>query len=103
MSIKAFRKPPQTSPELTQLATAVDDYTRPLTQNPVLDSRIIQRIKVSTTKIDIAHSLGRPWVGWWVVRNDGAVVVYEAPVQADRNKYISLVGNGLSTVDLYIF
>lgn len=101
--IRAFRKPAQNTPELTTLANAIDDYTRPLTLNPVLDQKIIQRIKVSTTKIDISHSLGRPWVGWWVVRTDGAVLVYEAPKQANPSQYISLVANGLATVDLYIF
>ena len=101
--IKAFRKPPQNTPELSGLATAIDDYTRPLTLNPLLDYRLLPRIKVSTAKIDIAHSLGRPWVGWMVVRTDGAVLVYEAPKQANPSQFISLVANGLATIDLYIF
>ena len=103
MAIKAFRKSPQETPEVSALSIAIDDYTRQLTSNPLLDQVVIRQIQVSTTKVDIPHSLGRRWLGWVLTRNNAAIIVYEAPVQAAPEKYISLVATGSGAIDISLF
>jgi hypothetical protein len=101
--LTAFRKPGTQTDEGTRLAAAVDDYTRQLTQNPLLGGRLIQRIAVSTTPVNVAHGLGRSWQGWVVTRVDAGITVFEATTQANSAQFISLDATNSGTIDIYIF
>jgi hypothetical protein len=101
--LKAFRKPGTLTDEGTRLANSIDDYTRQLTQNPLLDGRLIERVSITASAQNLAHGLNRPWRGWIITRRNGTASVYENSTQADNTKFITLVGSGSVTVDIYIF
>ena len=106
MSIKSFRKPPLNESQVVALAAAVDDYVRPLTANPILDFRIIEQVPITSSTsyvIKVAHGLGRPWKGWWIVRQSANRTVWESSTQPPSDTYISLTASGACTVDIYIF
>lgn len=101
MSIKAFKKPSQDN--LSSLTNAVADYAQQLTKNPLLDYALIKQVKVSTTAVDIPHSLGRQWLGWVVTRKNADINVYETATQKPGEKYITLTASGSGTIDIYLF
>lgn len=88
---------------MTNLVTAIDDYVRPLTNNPILGQVIIKGVDITTASQNIAHGLGRAWQGWWVVSKDANINVWESAAQAPSNLYITLQASGTGTVDIYIF
>lgn len=101
--LKAFRKPGTQSDEGTRLAAAVDDYTRQLTQNALLGGQFLKQVTITSSAQNIAHGLGRQWQGWLLTRRNGTASVYENTTQADGTKFITLIGSGTVTVDIYIF
>lgn len=103
MNIKSFRKPPVKDPSMAVTVAAIDDYLRQLTQNPILGSRIVRRVSITTSNVDVAHGLGSPWQGWLVIRKDANINIWETGTQTDSKTYLSLTGSGSGTVDLYIF
>ncbi len=102
MSIKSFRKPGQLTPEGVALANNVDDYTRQLTKNPILDYALLKRVELTTTTINVPHGLGRPWTGWVILRTSAGALVWETATQTDPSKYLSLTASADTTVDIYI-
>lgn len=103
MNIKAFRRPALNENAMSNLVTSVDDFVRPLTNNPILGARILRGVVVASTPTNVPHGLGQAWQGWWVVGKKDNVHVWEDATQAPSSLYITLVADGPGTVDIYIF
>lgn len=84
------------------MVNSVAEFVRPLELNPLLDFRIIRDVDLSSTAVDVPHTLGRPWVGWFVVGRTNGVVPYEG-TQTDESRYLTLVAASSTTVDIYVF
>lgn len=100
--IKAFKRIFQQQPELQAVVNSVAEFVRPLEQNPLLDFRIIKDVALSSTALDVPHTLGRPWVGWFVISRTNGVVPYES-TQTDTSKFLTLAAASSTTVDIYVF
>lgn len=103
MAIKAFRRPGQMTTETVLLAANIEDFTRQLVLNPLLDGRVISTIALTASvPSTIPHSLGRDWLGWLVInKNANANVWVSATTNKDRG--ITLTASANVTIDLYIF
>lgn len=103
MTIKAFKRPGQLTTENVLLAANIEDFTRPLVANPVLDGRLITQIQVlSTAPKKIPHLLNRAWVGW-IVTNQNANSNVWVSSNTDNDKFITLSSSANVTIDIYIF
>lgn len=101
--LKAFRKPGVRTDEASRIVDAIDDYSRQLTQNALLGGQFLKQVRITASAQNIVHGLGRQWQGWIITRRNGTASVYENTTQADGTKFITLIGSGTVTVDIYIF
>lgn len=103
MTINAFKRPGQLTTESVLLAANIEDFTRQLVINPLLDGRQITKI-VLTASVPkkIPHSFSRPWVGW-IVTNQNANANIWAPAATDNSTYLTLTSSANVTIDIYIF
>jgi hypothetical protein len=101
MTIKSFKRPGQLSTENVLLAANIEDFTRQLVINPLLDGRHFVKIDLtsSTPKL-IPHTLGRPWVGWIVVNQNANANVW---VSSNNNNQTNLTLRSNANVTIYIF
>jgi hypothetical protein len=71
---------------------------------PILEGRLVTDISVGTTATDVAHKLGRPYRGWWVVDNDTAATIRrDASSTADNAVFLTLIASSAATVSLWVF
>lgn len=101
MSLKAFRRPASVDPDVNVLAQAVADYTKPLTDNPLLNGRLIKNVLIDTT-LELAHGLGRDWVGYIVVNRNAPADIYTTNNNT-RNLTLNLTSTSTVAVDLWVF
>lgn len=102
MALKGFRKPQQDTQPTQALANAVKDFTLQLEKNPLLDGLLLKDLSIGTTDTDIVHGLGRPYVGWFVVRRTSAADIYEG-TQTNTSQYLTLIASSAATVSIYVF
>lgn len=103
MNIKSFKRGSSSDPDINQVDNRVLEYTSQLTTNPMLVGQLITGIDVSTTAVNVPHSLGKPFVGWLVIRKVGNLNIYEASVQSQTSLFIKLVSTATGTIDIWIF
>lgn len=92
------------TPEVRKLQENVSSVLDQLTSSPLADSVLIENIDVSASGIDVPHGLQRVPRGWYVVRRNNTVPVYDDPAgQRFPDKTLSLVSAGPVTVSLIVF
>lgn len=100
MSLKDLRRTNQTTDEGAQLQSAVSDFARQLTLNPLLGPpAILKGVTISGSAM-IPHGLQRPVQGWIITRIKSNSVIYET---ASTDKYLTLAASAPAVVDIYIF
>jgi hypothetical protein len=67
----------------------------------LLKGRLIEDIELTTTAIVVDHKLGRPHVGWFVVKKNAGVDVWETSDSTDVA--IGLDASGTVTISLWVF
>jgi len=106
MTLRAFDRAPSGDPErfVEQLQDRIEEFTKQLTTQPGLDTRLISNIAVSTTVVLVEHGLGRAFQGWRVVDINANVVVYhDSSSTADITKFLPLKASGNATIKLEVF
>jgi len=102
MTLRAFDRAP--SSNLEQLQDRIETFTRQLTAQPGLDTRLIANIAVSTTVVLVEHGLGRAFQGWRVVDINANVVVYrDSSSTADLTKFLPIKASDNATIKLEVF
>lgn len=100
MSLKDLRRTNQTTEEGVALQTAMSDFVRQLTLNPLLGPPAILKDVVISSSLIIPHGLQRPVQGWIITRIKSNSVIYET---ASTDKYLTLSASAPAVVDIYIF
>lgn len=59
-------------------------------------------VTVTATAQKIAHGLGRPYTGFFVINSDAAVSVY-SPSSDEPSKFITIQASGPANVTLWVF
>lgn len=101
MTLKAFRAVSSDVQDVNQLSRNVDEFTRPLVQNPLLDGQLLENISISGALL-VNHDLGRPWRGYLITNKNASVDIYATRKTTD-NLMILLTASGPATVDIWIF
>ncbi len=102
MTLKAFQKPSSLTPDLEVLARAINDYTQPLTKNPLLDGYLLEGVSLTTAAKAFPHNLNRPWNGFVITDKKSFADVISVSTPYD-NKTITLQANATVTVDVWVF
>ena len=75
-----------------------------LNRCPILDGKLVTVTFVATTTKLVAHTLGRPYRGWWVVDQTVAtVLIRDTAVNVRQSEFIPLQADVDSTLTLWIF
>ena len=72
--------------------------------NPLMQGTLLRSIDLINGTTQVNHKLGRPLIGWFITRKDGAAEIYD--VQAANQipaRTLNLVSNAAVTVDIYCF
>ena len=76
----------------------------PVLTNPIVQGRLIQKVKLTSGNNMLNHGLGRNLVGWVIVRQRAAATIYDTQ---DSNQLPNLVltlnSSAAVVVDLYVF
>ena len=88
--------------ELARLVQSMKEFFGQFTNNPLLSGVIIKGVAVSTTAVAVSHNLGRIPEGYYIVKANAAVTVFDT-TSTTPNSTIILTGSSTATVDLYIF
>ncbi len=102
MNLKSFRKPATQTQEGALLSDSVNDYTAQLSTNPMLAGTLVKNVRVGTVETSINHSLGKPFIGWLVVRNRTNVTIYEG-TQKNPAGSLVLLASGAGLIDVWVF
>lgn len=103
VAIKAFQTiHTRDNPDLDRIQSNVEIFTRPLTNLPLLDGRLIEDITLSTSETLVDHKLGRAYRGWIIVDKDAIQDVYVSSA-ALPERFLALTAGGAVTVALWVF
>jgi hypothetical protein len=102
----SFRKINTTNPELMRVQDAVAESVNVLNDALLAEARLVVGIAVTSgSPTAVAHGLGRPVQGWFVVDADGATQVWRvqpAPVDAP-NKLLFLQASASANISIVVF
>ena len=81
----------------------VSQFVSQLENKSQLDSVIISDVALSTTPTEVAHTLGRDWVGWHLVNLDSNAVVYSPTSATNKQLFLTLTASASCTVSVLVF
>ena len=87
---------------LSRLQSTSEASVRGTTSGTPADGVLVKDVSVTTSAANVAHGLGRRWIGCIIVRSTAAIGLAAAS-SSDDTKYISVTGSGNATVDLWVF
>jgi len=102
MSLKDFKKTNIKDYEINRLQENIGEYVAQFTSNPLLDGRVIENIVVSTTATEFAHGLGRELRGYFIVKSNTHVTIYNTTSITPKTS-MKLVGSTTATISVYVF
>ena len=102
MSIKDIKTVRLEEYPLTTLQSNLSEFTKQLTRVPFLDGNLIQDVSVSTTAKEVPHGLGREPIGYFVVKADSSVNVFDTTSTTPKVT-IKLTASASATVSLWVF
>ena len=102
MSLKEFKKLHIKEFETSRLQSNVAEYVNQITSNPTLDFRILEDISVSTTATDIDHGLGRPVLGYFIIKSNAQVTIFDT-TSTTPNVTVKITASATATINLYVF
>lgn len=102
--MKEFPKIYTQDRELNMIQDAIVNALDPLLVLPLSQSNLLEDIELDTGTNTINHGLGRPLVGWFIVRKNANETVYD---DQDNNsmtdRTLLLISSGAVTVSLMVF
>ena len=103
MALKFFKKINTTIKELYQTQENIEQVLKPILNSAIIDGVLIKDIDVGTSDTIVNHKLGRPPLGWLIVkRNENAVIYESATTNNDRNRFLILQASS-ATTDTYFW
>ncbi len=88
--------------ELSLLQSSWASELNPIITNPIVDGIILSGITLVSGNNVINHKLGRPIMGYILIRNNALVTIYDSNT-AQPNLTFNLISSGPATVSLYVF
>lgn len=92
------------SREFNQFQSQVISSLIPVLNNPIVNGNLVQDVTVASGSNVIDHGLGRPLIGWIIVRNSASVTFYDTQsTNANPSRNLLLTASGAATISLYVF
>lgn len=89
---------------LQRLQENVSKAVDPIVRNPVTNGNVLTGVIIGTGGTSVSHKLGRPLLGWMVVRQRAQADVWDEQDDNDRPELtLDLKASATVTVDLYVF
>lgn len=90
--------------EINRLQDNVADGFNPVLNSPILDSVIVSNVVLSVGDNVVNHKLGRPPLGWIIIRKRAAGNFYDKQdTNTIPNRTIVINSDSAVTVDFYFF
>lgn len=104
MSVKALKKISVEDVELQKVQENLSQWATPIQASQILDGVLLKNVVLTTGQSTIVdHKLGRPYIGWLVVRPRANFVAWESSTQTLPNKQISIETSATTIADLWVF
>lgn len=101
MKSRAFQKIHTGDRVLDKVQSNVEDAIAQAIKAPLLNGTLLTDVAVSTSETTVYHRLGRLPVGFFVVGNNAAAIVYSSSASDETGLYLR--GSAACTVNLWVF
>lgn len=104
-SLKRFKKLPSKNSEVTQLQQNVEEAINPIINAQIVDGVLLRNLKLCALEANlITHKLGRPALGWIVVRKRADSRIWDVQdANILKKATIALTCSHDVEIDLWIF
>lgn len=100
--IKRFTVVNTKDADLNSVQRNVDDALTPIIRNPLLDGRMIEKVRLTAANPTLVeHKLGRQVLGWVIVDIDSNANVWKTPT--NNINFLQLETSADCTVNIYVF
>jgi hypothetical protein len=104
-SLKRFKKLPSKSSEVNQIQSNIEEAVNPIINSNIVDGVLLRNLKLCALQANlVTHKLGRPPLGWIVVRQRADSRIWD--IQDDnilKKTTLALTCSHEVEVDLWIF
>jgi hypothetical protein len=98
--LSIFRKIQTADRELNRIQEQIIAAVNPLVKSTVLNYVELKDIALTSTTVDIEHTLGRQPLGWIITDNQADARVWRA---AWSDRFLSLTASGNTTISLLVY
>lgn len=99
--LRDFKKVAGT-PEVSKLQERLQEFFKPLVDNPLLDGLLLGEIEIATTPTLVEHKLRRAPLGWIIVSKNANADVWQT-TQTLQAAHLTLQASAPVTVTLWVF
>lgn len=101
----ALKRVQSTDREINQLQTNLIDYIQPVINSQIVSGYVIQNVALRTGISNVVpHGLGRPLIGWFIVRQRGPASVYDTQdTNTTPAQNLILITSADVSVNLFVF
>lgn len=102
--ITLFRKIAQRLPDVSRFQDNVEQTFLTITNKAILNGVLIEDVSLTTSASNVAHGLGRPVIGYIVIKKSANAVVYDnESTNTKKDQFIILRASANVTVSLWVF
>jgi len=103
--LKQYERLSLGEPKLDRIQEHLEEASRLVYSNPVLDGNLIENVSVSTTEKQVPHKLERKYRGFWLAgtKENGAHVELIEGTSTDRAKFVAITSNVTATINIYVY
>lgn len=104
-SLKRYKKIPSKSSELNQVQKNVEEVINPVINSQIVDGVLLRNLKLCALEANlVTHKLGRPPLGWIVVRKRADSRIWDVQdANVLKKTTLALTCSHEVEVDLWIF
>jgi len=90
-------------PELDKVQENIAQVLNPLLKNPLVNGVLLTKVQLANGTTNVEHKLGREPLGWIIVRQDAAALIYEPSTAINKARLLTLISNAATIVDIWAF
>lgn len=104
MGIYNFKQVSSDDKELDKVQTNIEEVFDKLSLLEILNGKFIENVSVSTTAALVPHRLRRAVKGYFLVKSDAGVILYDQEsTNVNKTLFLKLIASGSATVSIWVF
>lgn len=104
MRAKGYKTVESETAELNKIQDYVAAAIESLSSSEILDGLMLKNVQLVSGLNTISHKLGRPLLGWLVVRKRANIDIWDSQdTNSQASKTLNLQSSGTVSIDLYVF